>query len=71
MRDFYFFERMATSDTEAGFTVSKKAKLPDGDFKITEHIWPNISLWFVDTDAFSADERQSAYMAFCLKESQQ
>ena len=64
--NYYFFERAATDDTEAGFTVSKKATLPNGDFKITEFAWPNMILWFIDGDAFSADERQGAYVAKSL-----
>ncbi len=60
---FHFFERKADSETEAGWTVSKKPELPNGDFQITAFHWPNITLWFVDKDKFDIDERQYAYYA--------
>ena len=65
MSKTYFHKRKATADCPAGITVSKKAKLPEGDFKITEYSWGSTKLWFVDVDNFSADERQSIYYAFC------
>ena len=61
--NFYFFEREVTEDCEAGFTVSKKADLPEGDFSITEYSWHYNKLWFVDKDEFTANERQAAYLA--------
>lgn len=57
----FFFERIATEDTPAGYTVSKLSTLPAGDFKITEYQWGKVILWFVDADNFSADEREEAY----------
>lgn len=61
---FYFFEREATEELESGWTISKKPKLPEGDFRINEYKWCSLSLFFVDKDNFSADERQAAYIAF-------
>ena len=39
MKVFHFFEREATKMVPAGVTVSKNAKLPEGDFRITEYSW--------------------------------
>ena len=60
-RGFYFFNRHADGGNPGGTTVSKRAVLPDGDFRITEFKWGTISLWFVDADRFTADERQAAF----------
>lgn len=57
---FYFYERAAHGDCPSGLTVSKSPTLPDGDFRITEHIWPNVTLWFIADDNFTADEREEA-----------
>ena len=64
--NFYFFNRLAEPNKPGGITVSKSPQLPDGDFRITEYCW-DVSLWFVDRDRFTADERQAAYMAFTEK----
>ena len=57
----YFFDRVGTVGHPAGMTISKQSKLPDGDFRITEYCWGAVSLWFIDADEFTADERQAAY----------
>ena len=59
-RVWYHF-RAAEGDAPAGITVSKTARLPDGDFGLTEYRWGPTELWFVDGDGFTADERQAAY----------
>ena len=64
MSVFVYFDRDETTTLRAGVTVSRKLKLPKGDFKITEYIWGTVSLWFVDKDRFTADERQEAYLRF-------
>jgi hypothetical protein len=66
MDGFYFHERRTDGEDPAGLTVSKRATLPEGDFMITEYCWGAMALWFVDSDNFTADERQSAYEAFML-----
>ncbi len=58
---YYYSERAACGDDPAGLTVSKQSQLPDGDFHLTEYCWGRVSLWFVDADEFTADERQNAY----------
>ena len=58
---FYFFSRYGENP---GITVSKKATLPSGDFEMTEYIFQRfgyVSLWFVDDDEFTANERERAY----------
>lgn len=61
---FWFHDRLGDGAAHpAGITVSKRQKLPDGDFRITEYCWGGVSLWFVDGDAFTDDERQEAYVA--------
>jgi hypothetical protein len=67
MSSFWFHPRAAYNDTPAGTTVSKRKKLPDGDFMITECEWPDLTLWFVDCDKFTADERESARRAYILE----
>jgi len=62
----HFFPRAERPCAPAGFTVSKKDKLPEGDFEITEYVWGETELWFVDVDEFTEDERQTAYEAFAL-----
>jgi len=57
---FYFWPRQGEP---AGITVTKRDSLPDGDFGITEYCWGDASLWFLDADEFTADERQEAYLA--------
>lgn len=64
MKGFYFHKRLADGDTPAGYTVSKKSELPNGDFRITEYKWPDANLWFVDEDEFDADERQDVYLSY-------
>ena len=65
MTQFGFHIRLACGDDHpAGITVSKGADLPAGDFRITEYCWGDTSLWFVDSDKFTDDERQAAYQAF-------
>lgn len=61
---FYFFPHNENHVDPSGVTVSKYDTLPTGDFGITEYGWGNVSLWFVDSDKFTADERQSAYENF-------
>lgn len=58
---FHFFERIQDGDKPGGVTVTKHGELPRGDFAITEFCWGDVSLWFVDADNFSANERQAAY----------
>ncbi len=58
---FYYFERQADGDDPAGVTVSKREKLPEGDFRITEYSWfGTISMWFVAADNFTRNERELA-----------
>lgn len=57
----HFFNRAGSYGRPAGITVSKRHELPSGEFGITEYTWGNVSLWFVDDDHFTADERQFAY----------
>ncbi len=59
---FWFHNRMAVDDDPAGITVSRHG-LPGGEFGLTEYCWGSVSLWFVDSDCFTADERQSALLA--------
>lgn len=59
----YFFERLESEYYPAGLTVSKNDVLPDGDFLITEFSWGGCTLWFIDADEFTDDERQTAYEA--------
>lgn len=60
---FFFFWRRESNGTEAGWTVSKKEKLPRGDFRITDYSWPYTKLWFIDDDNFTVTERQQAFVA--------
>ena len=65
LSEFHFFTRRAEGkDRPGGTTVSRRGTLPNGDFGITEYVWPRATLWFVDADHFSADDRQAAFMAF-------
>lgn len=66
MAGYYFHKRISDSETPAGFTVTKSPELPEGNFRITEYSWPDLTLWFLDEDEFNADERQEAYMAVIL-----
>ncbi len=62
---FYFFPR---GGDNPGLTVTKRDELPEGDFGITEYTWSDwgyATLWFVDADEFTANERQAAYRAYC------
>ncbi len=61
---FYFFPRCASDKHPAGVTVSKKRQLPQGG--ITEYTWGTTSLWFVDADEFTADEREAAYRSVIM-----
>jgi len=56
-----FFLREKTEHVPKGITVSRKPELPKGNFKITEYHWGSTSLWFIDKDNFTADERESVY----------
>ena len=49
-----------------GQTVTKRAALPDGEFQIDEYVWPDRTIWFVQSDNFTEDEREAVYEA--LKE---
>tara|TARA_Y100000034_G_scaffold6676_1_gene7347 strand:- start:6529 stop:6798 length:270 start_codon:yes stop_codon:yes gene_type:complete len=60
----HFHTRLADGNCPAGTTVSKKAQLPAGDFRITEYCWGKVTLWFVDADQFTADQRQASYLAY-------
>ena len=60
-----FYSRAASGDCPAGWTVTRCESLPVGDFTITEYKWDTISLWFVDSDGFTADEREAMYERFC------
>jgi hypothetical protein len=57
---FYVFGRRAGSDAPAGLTISKHEALPSGAFAITEYWFGQNTLWFVDADKFTTDERQEA-----------
>lgn len=61
---FCFHNRLRSGDVPAGITVSRSETLPVGDFTATEYCWGSVSLWFVDSDKFTKDERQKAYQAF-------
>lgn len=63
---YHFFPRAAEGTNPVGWTVSKHATLPRGDFQIDEFEWGPCSLWFITADAFSADERQEAYLEFVI-----
>lgn len=63
----YYYERSETSEVPAGITVSKQPKLPDGDFVITEYCWGETSLWFIESDEFTADEREAARLAWSFE----
>jgi len=65
---FYYFERQAHGTDSAGVTVSKTETLPSGDFQVDEFCWPDVSLWFIADQSFSADERQEAYRRFTAEE---
>lgn len=56
-----FFERLTEPEAPGGITVSKRSELPSGDFQITEYYWGEASLWFIDDDQFTDDERQESY----------
>lgn len=60
----YFHNRLADKQAPAGITVSRSEELIDDIFAITEYVWGDVSLWFVDSDNFTADEREAAYIAF-------
>ncbi len=60
----FFHPRKASPRCTSGFTVSKRKQLPKGDFGITDFSWGSLSLWFIDKDKFTADERQAAYLSF-------
>lgn len=68
MSVIYFIARSASANDPGGYTVSKRAELPKGDFRITEYCWGRTSLWFVDEDKFTPDERRAAYRSFVRKE---
>ena len=63
----YFFLRMPSDNDPGGYTVTKKPALPIGDFRITEFNWPDMTLWFIDDDKFTADEREGARIAALKK----
>lgn len=71
MVGFYVHDRIATDDCPAGFTVSRRAELPAGDFGITEYSWGDMALWFLDADEFTADERQEVADAIVATEMDQ
>lgn len=60
---YHFFLRKT-----GGVTVSKKPKLPEGDFYTTEYTWHGSGifcvLWFVKDDKFTAAEREAAKDAY-------
>ena len=60
----WFHPRAKSAGCPAGWTVSRRADLPDGDFGITEYAWGPVSLWFVDGDEFTDDERDAVYRSF-------
>jgi hypothetical protein len=66
---FYFHLRKKHKGCPAGTTVTKRPELPKGNFRITEyHFGPAASLWFLDKDHFTADERQKAFeLAFARR----
>jgi len=63
----WFFSRNGDSNTPSGITASKNGELPEGDFGITEYCWGPVSLWFVNSDNFTDDERQIAYEEYCYE----
>lgn len=61
----YFHTRLATPTAPAGITVSRHKRLPGGcDFTITEYTWGAVSLWFVESECWNADDRQAAHDAY-------
>lgn len=59
-RGFVFHTRIETETAPGGITVSR-GPLPEGvDIRITEYVWPDVTLWFSDADKFTEDERESA-----------
>lgn len=67
-RNAYLFYRLGTDTIPQGWTVSKRQTLPKGDFSITPYKWCNYTLWFVDEDNFTADERQAVFYEYMIKE---
>ena len=65
---FYYFPRNPEPGKPAGLTVSKTASLPDGDFLLIEYTLGGALLCFVDSQNFTADERQAAYCGFMNSE---
>lgn len=61
---FHYFARVGEPGKPAGTTVSKTGSLPDGQFRITEYTWRTVSLWFINQQNFTADERQYAHCEF-------
>ena len=68
MSQVYYFQRGVTDDCEAGLTVTRQSKLPDGDFIIDEYCWGDFKLWFVADDDFTADEREACRAALLCGE---
>ena len=64
MRNLIFTPRMPCGAVPGGMTVHKTPLPKQGDFTITEYLWGETALWFVDADDFSDDERQEAYETF-------
>lgn len=58
------FVRKKAPGSPAGLTVTKRDKLPDGDFLITGYLWGECALWFVHDDYFTAAEREEARWKF-------
>lgn len=67
-QQFYYFPRRANPGLAAIIIVSKTEPLPDGYFRLVEHTWGPVSLWFIERQNFTADERQAAYCGFIESE---
>lgn len=61
---FYYFEREPSEDDPGGITVSKTPMLPEGDFIINEFVWVGRTLWFIQDQDFTQEERDVAFVEF-------
>ena len=63
----YFHERQPREGDPGGVTVTKRGKLPVGDFQLNDSKWPallglgDITMWFVSQDEFTPEEREQAF----------
>ena len=59
-----FFNKLEKCPIVDGITVSKSELSRSAKLQITEYVWGHISLWFVDDDKFTENERQGCFEAF-------